>query len=744
MIVSRLESVRNPDRLNALRASGLLDTPTEEAFDRLVRLTSKVLRVPTVLFSLVDAERQFLKSCHGLPEPWLSRRELPLSHSFCWIVVATGEPLLLSDARQHPIASGSPAIRELGAIAYAGMPLRVASGHLLGTLAVVDRQPRSWGDDEAQTLKDLADLVVGEIERRETARQIDQLRAQVAESDVRASLVASIGEGLCGLDRDGNCTYLNRAGAAMLGYEPAEILGRSFHALVHHSHADGSPYGEDECPIRRALRTGETCRIENDVLWRRDLTSFRAAYAAFPIVEEGITRGAAVLFSDVTVRRRSEEERENLLSRERAARIEAESAQQRLAFLARASALASTSLDIAAILTGVSSVVVPFLADWCAVDVVQEDGALRRVAAAHVNAAMVALVRELPKHLLSESRSLSGIDRLLTTGQAEIVAEVGDHDLVTAARDAKGLTLLRAVGLRSLMRVPLVLSGKTLGAITFALAESGRRYRQADLILAEDLARRVAQALANARLHQEILDAVRVRNELLISVSHDLRNPLANLKGFAQLVLRDVRQMRTPEAEEMATWLTRIDATVVKMTALLDELLDLARSQAGQPLDLEYGPTDLVALARQIADVYQQTDERHSIRVETTLEGLTGRWDARRLERVLSNLLSNAIKYSPGGGDIVITLARENVAGRAWGVMTVRDHGVGIPASDLPHVFEPFYRGTNVASRSGGVGVGLASVRQIVEQHGGSIGVTSEEGKGTVFTVRLPVTSPES
>jgi signal transduction histidine kinase len=130
---------------------------------------------------------------------------------------------------------------------------------------------------------------------------------------------------------------------------------------------------------------------------------------------------------------------------------------------------------------------------------------------------------------------------------------------------------------------------------------------------------------------------------------------------------------------------------------------------------------------------------RHQLRVETALAELIGEWDGVRLRRVLDNLLSNAIKYSPAGGPVLVTVAREQIDGGAYAVLAVQDHGVGIPAADLSHIFERFHRASNVQGRISGTGIGLASARQIVEQHGGDLTVRSTEGQGSVFTVLLPL-----
>ncbi len=176
-------AIGNPARLAALRRTALLDTPAEEPFDRLTRLASKALRVPMALISLVDEDRQFLKSCLGLPEPWASRRQLPLSHSFCLAVVISGQPFSVEDARQYPLTQNNPAIDAYGAVAYLGVPLVSSDGYTLGTFCVIDPQPRRWTEDEIDSLKTLAVAVMTEIELRLTSQEVDQLVSEARQSE---------------------------------------------------------------------------------------------------------------------------------------------------------------------------------------------------------------------------------------------------------------------------------------------------------------------------------------------------------------------------------------------------------------------------------------------------------------------------------------------------------------------------------------------------------------------------------
>jgi signal transduction histidine kinase len=236
-----------------------------------------------------------------------------------------------------------------------------------------------------------------------------------------------------------------------------------------------------------------------------------------------------------------------------------------------------------------------------------------------------------------------------------------------------------------------------------------------------------------------IKDVEREKDEFLASVSHDLRNPLAGIRGWAQILRR--RAARLPEAER-DRWrndLTTIETAATRMGTLIDELLDLTHVQMGRALELRPEATDLLQLARRVVADHQQLATRHSLQVCSELEQLVGEWDPARLERVVGNLVSNAIKYSPEGGEVRITVARDEFDGAGWAVLSVQDQGVGIPQEDLPRIFERFYRASNVASQIAGTGIGLAGAKQLVELHGGSIEVQSVPERGSTFVVRLPL-----
>jgi signal transduction histidine kinase len=346
------------------------------------------------------------------------------------------------------------------------------------------------------------------------------------------------------------------------------------------------------------------------------------------------------------------------------------------------------------------------------------------VAAHGIDAARVAALR-LPRHASLAGRAVDE-GRTLVVDDARAVAGTALPALLTG----------QSAG--SEIAAPITAGEERLGVVK-AFSPTARRFRPDDAELLSALAAAAAVALTNARLYREARDAIRARDEFLSSAAHDLRTPLTGLKGMAQLLLRQATAGGAPDPGRLVEGLTGLDASATRAARQVDQLLDITRLRAGEPLELQRRPTDLVALARGAVAEWQQASDAHRIRITDGDAQLVGHWDAGRLERVLDNLLSNAVKYSPAGGEVLVALRREEDGAGSWAVVAVQDRGIGVPRAELDRIFERFRRGSNVPVPVVGSGIGLASVRQIVEQHGGEVAVESEEGAGSTFTVRLPI-----
>lgn len=238
--------------------------------------------------------------------------------------------------------------------------------------------------------------------------------------------------------------------------------------------------------------------------------------------------------------------------------------------------------------------------------------------------------------------------------------------------------------------------------------------------------------------------SIRQRDEFLSAISHDLKTPLTVLRGQAQILQRRAARGALDQ-DALLRGLEQIESRSRTMAKLVEELLDVTRLRAGEELPLDRQIVDLVALVREVIAGQNEATDRHHLVVRPPERPLTGWWDRMHLQRVVENLVNNATKYSPQGGEIALSLSATTSRQRDYALLTVQDHGIGIAEDDLPQIFEWFYRGKNARDGTIGTGLGLAGVRQIVQQHGGTITVTSQEGIGSTFCIRLPLdAAPES
>ncbi len=473
------------------------------------------------------------------------------------------------------------------------------------------------------------------------------------------------------------------------------------------------------------------------------------------------------LVQDITDRKLAEQEREQLIA-EQAGRREAEAQGQKSAFLAQASTELASSLDYETTLAKVAGLAVPFLADWCMVDILSEQQEIRRVAIAHQDTSQETLGWEIYHRYPPEFDQPRGVARVLRTGKAVLAASITDSNLLEIAQNTEHLQLLRQLGLKSVIVVPMQARGRILGAITLITAESERCYDRADLSLVEDLAHRAAIAVDNARLYQETQSAQqiaelaytaerqaradseaarntaeaanRIKDEFLATLSHELRTPLNAMLGWTQLL-----RTRKMDAEKMGRALETIDRNTRALSKLIEDILDVSRIMTGK-LHLSAQPCDLVGVIEGALEAVRPAAEAKKMQVLLNNASALLVWaDSNRLQQVILNLLSNAIKFTPNGGVVEVSLCAvaANGTSESYAQIQIKDTGKGISPEFLPHVFERFRQENNSTTRNyGGLGLGLALVRYLVELHGGIVNADSPgEGLGSTFTVELPLSN---
>ncbi|GAC1462431.1 MAG: hypothetical protein PVSMB7_02550 [Chloroflexota bacterium] len=306
-------------------------------------------------------------------------------------------------------------------------------------------------------------------------------------------------------------------------------------------------------------------------------------------------------------------------------------------------------------------------------------------------------------------------------------------------QDAIGLSVDVAEPVRGVLVAPLADRDDMRMGVICAMDKVRGEFTDNDEAILAQLAHMALIAMDNARLREKAEAAILARDEFISSVSHDLKNPIVSIKGFAQMLRRQVERQAMVDPERVARGLENIDNAATRMTAMINDLTNTVRLHMESPQEPAAEMSDLVDVARRAAREQEHVSEGRAIVVHEGVPHLWGTWDTGRLERVLANLLSNAIKYSPDGGVVRLSIDEEEVSSQRTAVLAVQDSGIGIPPQDMQYIFTRYHRGGNVPSRVIGSGVGLAAVKEIVEQHGGTIVVESVEGKGSTFTVRLPV-----
>ena len=444
-------------------------------------------------------------------------------------------------------------------------------------------------------------------------------------------------------------------------------------------------------------------------------------------------RSVANVVATAVDRRSVENERIAILAREQEARTAAEAGQERLAFLAEASAVLAASLDYEEIVRSVAQLAVPRIADWVFVEMLQEDGSISRVAMAHTDPSKEAFALEYDQRYPLDPNAPVGSANVIRTGRPELTPEIPDALLQAVAVDAEQLRILRELGFRSSMVVPLQAGGRTIGDLALVVAESGRRYADDDLAFAQELAVRCALAIDNARLYREAQQAIQVRDEFLAIASHELKTPLTGLIGHIALLKRRFERDHSHNHRDLRS-LERITDQAERLRKLVVDILDLSRIQLGV-FAAERRPMDLSALVGEVVKEMQPTLWQHQLELHGATAPLMIDGDRQAMEQVLQNLLGNAVKYSPNGG--TITLRVEQQDGQIF--LEVTDPGIGIPAAAQPHLFDRFFRAENVREQQiSGFGIGLFLVNQVVGLHGGTVRVMSREGDGSTFLICLP------
>ncbi len=509
--------------------------------------------------------------------------------------------------------------------------------------------------------------------------------------------------GIAQVDLTGRFILVNQHFCELVGRSREELLRLHMQDITHPEDLGGN------LPLfERAAKGGPAFTIEKRYL-RPDGSVVWVNNAVSVLTNpEGQPHHLVAMSQDITERKRTEAQ---------------------LRFLSDASrVLSEWPEDVEQALQAIARLAVSSVATVCVADLVQPEGGLRRVAAAHREPAMEPVVRRLMKYPFATHTPIYAV---LQTGQALLHADITPEMRQRIAHDAEHLEILHALGAHSSIAVPLKARGRMLGILLFSTSEPGRRYAPDDLAMAEELAHRMVATLENARLFREAQDAVHLREEFLTVASHELRTPLMSLNLQVDLLQRGLSEQ---SRQTVTRTLSAVRRQLTRLSSLVDSLLDVSTLTAGR-LELELSEVDLVQLVREtldrMHDVFAQAGSKVALHAPS--EPILGCWDAARLEQVLMNLLGNAARYGRGR-PVHVELSTDN----AHAFLRVRDEGIGIAPEDRERIFGRFERAVS-QRHYGGMGLGLYITRQLVEALGGEVRVESEVERGSTFEVRLPL-----
>jgi PAS domain S-box-containing protein len=815
----------------------LLETGAEEAFDRITRLTARILRTPVALIMIGDS-RLFLKSSYGLPDPWPAGLDVPLGDKFLARVLEQPGPTALSNLRDVP---GST-IPGLPYQAFVGAPLRTRD-KVSGLLCGLDTAARQWTSEELVIVADLAALVETELEVRIAARDLHS-QAEEAEWDRRQkeALLESATEGIYGLDLRGRCTFVNAAAARMLGYSTTELDGRYMHELIHHSYADGTPYPQADCPIFRTTRTGEGGRFEDEVLWRADGSSFEVEYASAPVVRNGRIFGAVVTFTDISARKQAER---RMLAQHDVARAMAEGfspgdtahrilqaigqhlgwqlgalwlVDRRKAVLRakevwRAEGVEESAFDritkemalprgaglpgriwqegrvlwVPDLVEGpaISPMRLQVLEGWHGMvgfplragrrvigvveffsrntreaddELVRTFGTLGTQIGEFIERAHTEdELRVRDRALASSSNGILITDASLPDNGIIYVNPAFERLTGYSAEEAAGRNcrFLQGEGtdIESIQTIrDAIREEKDVSVVLLNYRKNGEAFWN-DLTVApvrDDSGRvthfigvqtdvtdrkRAEEDLRAAKEASEI--ANKAKSQFLANMSHELRTPLNAIIGYSEMLEDQVTDL---ELADLAPDLDKIRTAGKHLLALINDILDLSKIEAGK-MDLYLETFDVAQMANDVATTIRPLVDKKGNTLELRMPpGLPAMHsDLTKVRQSLFNLLSNASKFTENG-KVTLEVEQEEREGQPWIAMRVTDTGIGMNEEQVAKLFEPFTQADRSTTRRfGGTGLGLAITRRFCRMMGGDVTVGSEPGKGSTFTIVLPV-----
>jgi len=549
------------------------------------------------------------------------------------------------------------------------------------------------------------------------ARELELRAAELARAEaLNHAILDSFGEPMVMHDAEWRFQYINEAAMEMFRTSkhrlPSSLLGKCLWEL--YPDIVDTDFGIN---LKRAMDDRVPISFEAYYPERAEWSDLRC----FPVPSGGLI----TVWKNITARRQAEE------------------AQR---YLAEASALLGSSLNYESTLSSLARLVIPDLADWVRVDMLEDDGSVRLLAVAHTDPDKVKWARELATKYPPNMSDTAGLPNVLRTGKAEIYPEITEEMLASGVADPEYLALLKTVQFRGVIIAPIISSRGTIGAITLVSAESRRHYTPNDVALAVELGRRAGIAVENARVHtaeqqaraaavaaqKAAEEASAAKSQFLAIMSHELRTPLNAIAGYVDLMLAGVQG---PLNEQQMDALHRVKRSQHALLVLINNVLNFVKVDAGHvEINIVDGPASDIVRAVEPLVVPQLEARGLRYRFKCT-DGARVFADPEKTQQILLNLISNAIKFTEPGGEVSVDCDGDRRHVR----FEVADTGAGIPKDKQNAIFEPFVQlDRTLSSGHEGIGLGLAISRDLARQMDGKLTVKSEPGKGSRFILILP------
>jgi len=678
----RFQQVRGLTEAARALASALTQ---DEVLDLTLRDTGALLRTQSVALLLAGPGGGL--SVHASPAVRLRARRA-LGERFDSL---DGEAI----GRLQGLLDGGPGSR------FLAVPL-VIQGEVAGALAVSrEEEPGRNLEEEEWLLSAIADQAAVSLEKlRLNAAAAAAEKARKEREEQFQSLYDSPLIGLAFTGFDGTLVEVNDAFLALTGYSRGEVRSGSL------------TWGRLATRTMPAS-TGRVRPFESEII-RGDGQRLNVLVGTTRLHEQGRD---LVFVIDITGQKRAES----------SLRLLSETSK----------ALLGASLDHEALFKSIAWLVVPRFADWCAVESVEEGTTVgRHVALEHLSSSSVEDALEWRRQFPPNPRSKVGVAAVIRSGRSRLYPELPGSFLAEYTSQGSHPSELQRAGLRSAILVPMVLHGQVVGVITFVRAATRRRFTHEDLPLAEEIGRRGASAVENARLYHRAQEAIDLRDDFLAVASHELKTPLTTLQLQLDSLEATIERACARE-EKAARRMASVTRQMQRLTRLVESLLDVSRLTTGR-LALNREVFDLRGLVRSVLGHLEAQARSSGTELSAHLpeDAVVGSWDRLRIEQVLANIVSNALKYGPGK-PVQVSLEVDGALAR----LSVKDEGIGISPQDARRIFDRFERAVPTQNY-GGMGLGLFITRQIVEAHGGDIRVHSRPGEGAEFIVQLPTLLP--